>query len=91
MPELFAAIGGIVVVALVVAWRVRFRSRPYESDRAIVSEPAPSAHSLPPVEAPLPPSAFLAAVENALGQPVISLRLRTPSNVFKLEPPQPNG
>ena len=88
MPGLFFAIGGIVLVAMVLAWRVRFRSRPYDPAGAIVPEEQPSARRPAAApEAPLPPSAFLSAVEQALGEPVVSLRLRTPSNIFKLEPP----
>jgi hypothetical protein len=92
LPELLAAICGIVVVAMVLAWRVRFRSRSYEPARAIFPEAEPAARltaSAP--DSPLPPSVFLSAVEQALGQPVVSLRLRTPSNIFRLEPPQPRS
>ena len=88
LPELFATIGAIVVVAMVLAWRVRFRPRRLDLERPAVVDPAPLIqHAHPAPEAPLPPSAFLSAVEQALGQPVVSLRLRTPSDVFKLEPP----
>ena len=127
---LFAAIGVIVVVALVVAWRVRFRSggrefpdassgaelarrkgapagpevaKPVASGVAMPSGPAAgsAAESPPktpaesppesPLAVPLPPSEFLAAVEMAIGQQVLFLRLRTPSNVFKLEAPRPGA
>jgi len=163
---LFAAIGVIVVVALVVAWRVRFRSggrefpdassgaelarrkgapaepevakpvaKPIASGVAMPSGPAAgsAAESPPespaesppktpaesppespaesprksavdsspdspaespsgsPLAVPLPPSEFLAAVEMAIGQRVLFLRLRTPSNVFKLEAPRPGA
>ena len=159
---LFAAIGVIVVVALVVAWRVRFRSggrefpdassgaelarrkgapagpevaKPVASGVAMPSGPAagsaaesppktpaesppespaesppespaesppkPAVDSSPdspaespagsPLAVPLPPSEFLAAVETAIGQQVLFLRLRTPSNVFRLEAPRPGA
>jgi hypothetical protein len=89
LPALFAVIGSIVAVAMLLAWRVRFRSRPYEAAAPSVAVPAPGSDGGgSPGDAPLPPSAFLSAVERALGQRVVSLRLRTPSNVFRLEPPQ---
>ncbi|HUE59808.1 MAG TPA: hypothetical protein VMO88_09525 [Acidimicrobiales bacterium] len=151
---MFAAIGVIVIVALVVAWRVRFRSggrefpdassgaelarrkgapagpevaKPVASGVAMPSGPAAgsAAESPPktpaesppespaesprksavdsspdspaespsgsPLAVPLPPSEFLAAVEMAIGQQVLFLRLRTPSNVFKLEAPRPGA
>jgi hypothetical protein len=87
VTELFGAIGGVVVVAMVVAWRVRFRPRPDESAQVASPQVASGARSpSPPPEGPLPPSAFLSAVEKALGQPVLSLRLRTSSDVFRVEP-----
>jgi hypothetical protein len=116
LPALFALIGGIVVVAMAVAWRVRFHGAPeytaphgpevphVRRDPHDLNDPhdvpapaavAPDANSVEqsavrPPDGPLPPSVFLSAVEKALGQRVLSLRLRTPSNVFKLEPPQSN-
>ena len=113
---LFAAVGGIVVVALLVAWLVRFRPGsqgsidvPHETAVArgrqdtaagtlrggagrastgslLDTPPESPAGSTPAV--PLPPSAFLSAVENAIGEEVVFLRLRTPSNVFRLEAPR---
>ena len=151
---LFAAVGVIVVVALVAAWRVRFRSggrefpdassgaelarpkgdpagpevakplasvvampsgpgagsaaesppespaesppeTPAESPpKSAVDSPSDSPAESPtgsPLAVPLPPSEFLAAVETAIGQQVLFLRLRTPSNVFKLEAPRPGA
>ena len=113
---LFAAVGGIVVVALVVAWLVRFRpgsqgstnlpheitlgpTRAYTPARTpggriagmSTGSPGGAASESPAGSAPavpLPPSAFLSAVEDAIGEEVVFLRLRTPSNVFKLEAPR---
>lgn len=88
LPELFATIGAIVAVAMALAWRVRFRPGRLDlvGPAAVDAEPDIQ-QPQPAPEAPLPPSAFLSAVEEALGQTVVSLRLRTPSDVFKLEPP----
>ena len=95
---LFTAIGGIVVLALVVAWRVRFRTGGQGSTDALSARtsatrdgtpagPRTASTSESPPGVPLPPLAFLAAIEKAVGQEVVFLRLRTTSNVFKLEPP----
>jgi hypothetical protein len=85
LAALFGVIGGIVGLALLVAWRIRFRP---ERKRISYAGDPPQATSVTaaPV-ASLPPSEFISAVERAIGQEVVLLRLRTPSNVFKLEAP----
>ena len=87
MTQLIAAIGGIAAVAVLLALVIRFR--PFRRDAAVsavaetanLAEPGSLAVSL------LPPAAFISAVERAIGQEVLLLRLRTPSGVFKVEVP----
>lgn len=90
MAGLFGVIGGTVALALILAWRIRFRLWP----RQMVDPsglPAESAERSSSDDGPLPPSEFISAVERALGQDVVFLRLRTPSKVFKLEVPGRSG
>lgn len=86
MAQLFGVVGGIVAVSMIAAWRIRFRSR---AERTGPSEPVLEATREPTAlsVAPLPPSDFISAVEGALGQEVVLVRLRTPTKVFKLEVP----
>ena len=86
LPQLFGAIGGIVAVAVIAAWLIRFR--PVGRSSAVAGpEAETAANPEMATGAPLPPAAFVAAVESAIGQEVVLLRLRTPSKVFKLEVP----
>lgn len=90
MAGLFGVIGGTVALALILAWRIRFRMWAGHSiDQSGI--PAESARRSAKDNAPLPPSEFISAVERALGQDVVFLRLRTPSKVFKLEVPRRSG
>jgi hypothetical protein len=86
LAQLFGAIGGVVAVAMIAAWRIRFRraaGSPAPAKKAGSGNGAAGGN--PP--APMPPSAFVAAVEEAIGQEVVALRLRTPTDVFKIEVP----
>jgi hypothetical protein len=87
LAQLFGAIGGIVAVAVILAWFIRFR--PVGRGSAVSPGPDSKTAANPEMVtgAPLPPAAFVAAVESAIGQEVVLLRLRTPSKVFKLEVP----
>lgn len=87
MAQLFGAIGGIVAVAVIAAWVIRFRPVGGGSAVSAGAEADPAASPELVTGAPLPPAAFVAAVESAIGQEVVLLRLRTPSKVFKLEVP----
>lgn len=87
MPQLFGALGGIVALAVIAAWLIRFRPVRRRSTVPAGSETGAVANPELLTGVPLPPAAFVSAVERAIGQQVVLLRLRTPSKVFKLEVP----
>ena len=87
LAQLFGGLGGIVAVAVIAAWLIRFRPVGRASAVSGGAEAATAANPELVTGAPLPPAAFVAAVESAIGQEVVLLRLRTPSKVFKLEVP----
>lgn len=91
LAQLFGAIGGIVVAAVIAAWLIRFRPLGRGSEVSARPEPGTGANPELVTGAPLPPAAFVSAVELAIGQEVVLLRLRTPSKVFKLEVPGRGG
>lgn len=87
LAQLFGAVGGIVAVAVIAAWFIRFRPGAPSSAVSAGPEAKTAANPEMVAGAPLPPADFVAAVESAIGQDVVLLRLRTPSKVFKLEVP----